>query len=125
MSSETRYTGPKDIAIIGMSALFPKAPNMRQYWQNIIDKVDGVTEGVDEWVGEYYDPEVKRPARIYTKKGGFIDRNTRFDPLEFGIMPNTVDGTSPDQFLALKGCKEALVDSGYWITRSGIKPAPV
>ncbi len=114
MSTETRIHGLKDIAIIGMSALLPKAQDTRQFWQNLNDKVDGVTEGVPDWVQHFYDPEMKETARIYTKKGGFIDRDTRFDPLEFGIMPNTVDGTTPDHFLALKACKEALIDAGYW-----------
>jgi acyl transferase domain-containing protein/thioesterase domain-containing protein/phosphopantetheinyl transferase/acyl carrier protein len=114
MSSETRFTGLKDIAIIGMSTLLPKAPDTRQFWQNLNDKVDGVTEGHPDWVQHFYDPEMTEAARIYTKKGGFLDRETRFDPLEFGIMPSTIDGTTPDHFLAMKACKEAMVDAGYW-----------
>lgn len=114
MSSAERKTGPQDIAIVGMASVFPKAHDVREYWQNLVDKVDGVTDGVPEWTQHYYDPEMKEVARIYTKKGGFVDRDLPFDPLEFGIMPSQVDGTTPDHFLALKACKDALIDAGYW-----------
>ncbi|MBS1261524.1 MAG: Phenolphthiocerol synthesis polyketide synthase type I Pks15/1 [Calditrichaeota bacterium] len=112
-SKRTSNRDHDDIAIVGMAAMFPKADSLRRFWQNLIEKVDGVEEGADDWVLHYYDPDSIDPARIYTKRAGFLDREMKFDPLEFGIMPNMVDGTTPDHFVALMVCREALRDAGY------------
>ncbi|MEC4982592.1 MAG: beta-ketoacyl synthase N-terminal-like domain-containing protein [Oscillatoria sp. PMC 1068.18] len=108
--STTRST---DIAIVGMSALFPKAKDLQTYWQNILNKVKAIADAPDAWAEPYFDPEAKENDRIYTRKGGFLGDLAQFDPLEFGIMPNSVDGGEPDHFLALKLAKEALKDAGY------------
>ena len=34
----------RPIAIVGMSALFPDAPNLHQYWDNIINKIDSIID---------------------------------------------------------------------------------
>jgi len=103
-----------DIAIIGMSCLFPGAPDLATYWNNILSKVDAVSDPPAEWEAErYYDPDSKENDRIYCKRGGFLGDLPRFNPLKFGVMPNSVDGTEPDQFLALRVAHEALTDAGY------------
>ncbi len=102
-----------DIAIIGMSALFPGARNMQAYWQNILNKVDAVTQAPKKWANAYLDADSRQNDRIYTSKGGFLGDLAQFDPMEFGIMPNSVDGADPDHFLALKVSRDALKDSGY------------
>ncbi len=104
---------PADIAIIGMSALFPGARDLRSYWQNILNKVDAVHDAPDTWAKPYFDPNSTENDRIYTRKGGFLGDLAEFNPLEFGIMPNAVDGGEPDQYLALKLARDALRDAGY------------
>ena len=61
-----------DVAIIGMSALFPGASDLKTYWQNIINRVSGIKDAPDAWVRNYFDPDSKENDRIYNKKGGFI-----------------------------------------------------
>lgn len=102
-----------DIAIVGMAALLPGAKDLRTYWQNILNKVDAVHDATDEWIGPSFDPNSKENDRLYTRKGGFLGKLAEFDPLEFGIMPNSVDGADPDHFLALKLARNALSDAGY------------
>ena len=102
-----------DIAIIGMSALFPGAKDLQSYWQNILNKVNAVQDAPDNWAKPYFDPDAKENSRIYTRKGGFLGDLAEFNPMEFGIMPTSVDGGEPDHFLALKLAKEALRDAGY------------
>jgi len=97
-----------DIAIVGMSALLPGAKDLRAYWQNILNKVDAVHDATDEWLGSCFDPNSKENDRLYTRKGGFLGKLAEFNPLEFGIMPNSVDGADPDHFLALKLARDAL-----------------
>ncbi len=102
-----------DIAIVGMSALFPGAKDLRTYWQNILNQVNAVQDAPDQWGKPYFNPDSTANDRIYTRKGGFLGDLAEFNPLEFGIMPNSVDGGEPDHFLALKLAWEALQDAGY------------
>ena len=49
----------------------------------------------------------------YCKRGGFITEFAEFDPMQCGVMPNSVQGADPDQFLALKVALETINDAGY------------
>jgi acyl transferase domain-containing protein len=102
-----------DIAIVGMSALFPGAKDLRTYWQNILNQVNAVRDAPDKWAKPYFDPDSTANDRIYTRKSGFLGDLAEFNPLEFGIMPSSVDGGEPDHFLALKLAWEALQDADY------------
>lgn len=100
---------PEPIAIIGMAGIFPKAPDIRAFWRNILAGVDAVGEPLPEWEADRY----LDSRRINTSHGGYLRELYRFDPGEFGIMPNSVDGGEPDQFLALRVARDALQDAGY------------
>lgn len=105
----------KGIAIIGMSCIFPGAPSVEAYWQNIEAGVDAVREPrADEWNAAWYkNKSDSNFGKIYCTRGGFITEFAEFDPLEFGIMPASLNGGDPDQFLALRVAAEALADAGY------------
>ncbi|HJU25726.1 MAG TPA: beta-ketoacyl synthase N-terminal-like domain-containing protein [Rhodanobacteraceae bacterium] len=100
---------PAPIAIIGMACIFPQAPDLATYWNNILNGVDAIGEPVPDWGAERY----LGAGRIRTQRGGFLKDLYRFDPREFGIMPNSVDGGETDQYLALRVARDALADSGY------------
>lgn len=103
-----------DVAIVGMACLFPGAPNIRAYWENILNKVDAISDPPDDWEAErYFDADSTANDRIYCKRGGYLGDLARFNPLEYGVMPSSLDGGEPDHFLALKVAKEALIDAGY------------
>ncbi len=102
-----------DIAIVGMAALFPGAKDLRTYWQNIFDRVDAIREGSEQWSTPYYDPHANSNDRLYTRRGGFVEDLADFNPMAFGIMPNSLEGADPDHFLALRLAQEALTDAGY------------
>lgn len=111
-------TGPAargDIAIVGMACLLPGAPDLDTYWQNIVSRVDAVTDPPPEaWeAGIFYQPDATTNDRVYCKRGGFIGPLTYFDPLAHGVMPRAVDGSEPDQWLALQVARAALADAGY------------
>jgi 3-oxoacyl-(acyl-carrier-protein) synthase/malonyl CoA-acyl carrier protein transacylase/phosphopantetheinyl transferase len=105
----------KDIAIIGMSAIFPGAPDLRTYWENIINKVDAIKEVPANRVdSRYFEGSVPAVDRFYCYKGGFIDDYAHFDPVAFGILPLAVEGMEPDQLLTLQLAYKALEDAGVW-----------
>ncbi|MGR3317251.1 MAG: SDR family NAD(P)-dependent oxidoreductase [Candidatus Anammoxibacter sp.] len=103
------------IAVIGMSCIFPKAANLADYWSNIKNGTDCITDVPStHWQKEdYFDNDPKKPDSTYAARGGFIDP-VDFDPLEFGITPNAVEATDTSQLLGLVVAKQALQDAGYW-----------
>jgi len=103
-----------NIAIIGMASIFPQAKNLQEYWQNIIQKVDCITDvPPSRWhIDDYYDPDPKAQDKTYCKRGGFLP-DIDFNPLEFGLPPNILEVTDISQLLGLVVAKEAMEDAGY------------
>jgi acyl transferase domain-containing protein/phosphopantetheinyl transferase (holo-ACP synthase) len=102
------------VAIVGMAAIFPGAPDLDTFWSNLVAGVDAVTPVPPERVDHvFFDAELTGRDHFYCDRGGFIDARTPFDPSEFGIMPVTAAGTEPDQLLALATASRALADAGY------------
>ena len=105
----------QDIAIIGMACLFPQSPTLDAYWRTILGRIDATSEGSLDWLGheDILDVEMADAFRLYTRRGGFLGDLARFDPRQFGIMPVSLAGSEPDQFLALQCATDALADAGY------------
>jgi 3-oxoacyl-(acyl-carrier-protein) synthase/acyl carrier protein len=103
-----------NIEIIGMASIFPKSNNLQEYWQNIIQKVDCITDvPPSRWsIEDYYNPDPKAPDQTYCKRGGFIP-DIDFNPMEFGLPPNILEVTDISQLLGLVVAKEAMEDAGY------------
>jgi polyketide-type polyunsaturated fatty acid synthase PfaA len=102
------------IAVVGMASVFPNSPNLREYWNNIINEVDCLTEvPASRWKWEdYYDSDPKAPDKTYCKRGGFIP-DIDFNPMEFGLRPNILELTDVSQLLSLVIAREAIKDAGY------------
>jgi acyl transferase domain-containing protein len=102
-----------DIAIIGMACVLPGAPDVRRYWENILHKVNSISDAPPEWEAElFYEQDTKADDRTYCKRGGFLGKLAQFDPFSFGIMPNAVDGGEPDHYMALQASQDAIKDCG-------------
>ena len=102
------------IAIIGMASIFPKATNLPEYWDNILKKIDCITDvPASRWaIEDYYDPNPNAPDKTYCKRGGFIP-DIEFDPVEFGLPPNILEVTDVSQLLGLVVARDAMEDAGY------------
>ncbi|MCS4301195.1 type I polyketide synthase [Chryseobacterium sp. BIGb0232] len=105
---------PLDIAIVGMECIFPGAKNLDEFWRNIILGKDSVTEVPDErWNKDlYYKPDSDESDVSHSKWGGFIPK-IDFDPLTFGIPPQSLAAIEPTQLLTLLVAKRAMEDAGY------------
>ncbi|MEZ6089876.1 MAG: beta-ketoacyl synthase N-terminal-like domain-containing protein [Pirellulaceae bacterium] len=106
---------PCDIAIVGMSAMYPGANTLRQYWRNILDKHYAVTEipSHSHWDWKlFYDPDPRAPDKIISKWGGFLSDQT-FNPFEYGITPRSLESIEPLQLLLLESMKRTLADACY------------
>jgi acyl transferase domain-containing protein/phosphopantetheinyl transferase (holo-ACP synthase) len=103
-----------EVAIIGMACVFPKAPDLQTYWQNIVSKVDAIGDPpLDRGFDQVYDPDSNANDRIYCKRGGYIEDLPLFDPAEDGVMPVAIDGAEPEHIMALKIARDALMDAGF------------
>ena len=102
-----------DIAMIGVAGVFPQAHNAQEYWDNILHKIDCITDvPPSRWnVDDYYDPDPDAPDKTYAKRGGFIP-DVAFDPLEFGLPPNILEVTDVSQLLALVVARDLMADAG-------------
>ncbi len=105
---------PSAIAIIGMGCILPGAPDLQTFWENILNKVDCIREVPGErwdWKA-YYDPDPKAKDKMYSKWGGFLD-DVPFDPVSYGMPPNSLPSIEPVHLLALEVVRAALKDAGY------------
>jgi acyl transferase domain-containing protein len=104
-----------EVAIIGLACTYPGARRMEQFWQNIVNKFDAITDvDPEHWDPDvFFDPDPNAEDRLYSKKGGWLPTTFAFNPIKFGIPPATVAGSEPDQFLLLRCAFEALLDAGY------------
>ncbi len=117
-STINRQLSQNNIAIIGMASIFPQAKNLQEYWENIIQKVDCITDvPASRWsIEDYYDPNPKAVDKTYCKRGGFIP-DIDFNPMEFGLPPNILEVTDISQILGLVVAKAAMEDAGYGESR--------
>lgn len=114
-----------DVAIIGMSCIFPGAKDLQTFWENILHKVDSTQEVPADRIDPIHFGKPETGVdRFYCNRGGFIP-DYRFDPQRFGILPLAVEGTEPDHLLTLDLVHQALEDAGvfekkYTLDKTGI-----
>ena len=100
-----------------MAVLLPGAADLDAYWRNLLAGTDAITDVPDgRWDADYYRPDsATGPAvadQVYCRRGGFVDELADVEVTRFGIMPNSVPGTEPDQLIALNVAAAALADAG-------------
>ncbi|MFJ8229751.1 SDR family NAD(P)-dependent oxidoreductase [Streptomyces sp. NPDC094448] len=112
--SGTAATG-REIAVVGLAGRYPGARTVHEFWRNLAEGRDCVTEiPADRWDhGLYYDPDRNAPGRTYAKWGGFLDGVDLFDPLFFNIAPREAAFMDPQERLFLECVHETLEDAGY------------
>jgi acyl transferase domain-containing protein/NAD(P)H-dependent flavin oxidoreductase YrpB (nitropropane dioxygenase family)/NADP-dependent 3-hydroxy acid dehydrogenase YdfG/acyl carrier protein len=109
----------RGVAVIGLAAIFPGAPDTDAFWANIVAGKNAIREVPPErWsVETYYDPAAVGANAAVGKKtpckwGGFLD-DVPFDPLSYGIPPKSLGAIEPVQLLSLEIARRALADAGY------------
>ena len=107
-------TVQRAIAVVGVGAILPEAPNAPAYWQNIKNKRYCISETPPErWnVADYYDPDPTAPDKTYSKIGGWV-RGFQFDWKKYRIPPKVAAAMDEGQQWAVTIAAEALADYGY------------
>ncbi|GLS91007.1 hypothetical protein GCM10007916_20750 [Psychromonas marina] len=101
------------IAIVGMASVFAETQNLEQFWDNIVESVNGIQDiPEDRWaIDDYYSSDKKDADKTYCKRGGFLPE-IDFDPMEFGLPPNILELTDITQLMSLVVARDVLADAG-------------
>lgn len=113
--AEIQTYGVQDIAIIGLSGRYPQAENVNEFWENMKEGRNCITEiPKDRWDWrEYYHEEKGKKGKIYAKYGGFLKEIDKFDSLFFKISPKEAEMLDPQERLFLETVYESIEDAGY------------
>ncbi|MEC3982459.1 polyketide synthase, partial [Amycolatopsis sp. H20-H5] len=107
--------GGEEIAIVGMACAFPGAPDLPAFWSTVLRGLDAVTEVPSQrWdQSVYFGQNAADPGAVTPSKwGGFLPE-IPFDPMAYGIPPNSMGSIDPAQLLSLEVARRALADAGY------------
>lgn len=106
------------IAIVGMSGRFPMAGNLTEFWDNLKNGKDCISEiPKNRWeIDGFFESDVEKAIDnncSYSKWGGFLENFENFDSLFFGISPREAMNMDPQERLCLEESYKAFQDAGY------------
>jgi acyl transferase domain-containing protein len=100
-----------DIAIVGMAGRFPGARTLEEYWQNLRDGVEALTETTDaDLTREGVSLKVRQARHV--RSGFTLSDIDMFDSAFFGINPREAEILDPQHRLFLECAWQALEDAG-------------
>ena len=106
----------RSVAVVGVGAVLPDAPNAPRFWENLKAGRYSITETPPgRWdPALYYDADPHTPDKTYSKIGGWV-REYEWSPLEWGlpVPPRVSDAMDRGQKWSVGACREALLDYGY------------
>ncbi|NHN25922.1 amino acid adenylation domain-containing protein [Flavobacterium jejuense] len=107
-----KYTG-LEIAIIGMSGRFPEADNINQYWENLKNGKDCISDFSKEEIINEGELESLVNDPLYVRSNAYLKNKKYFDSDFFGYTPHEAELMDPQVRIYHECCWEALEDSGY------------
>jgi len=119
--SGNRATGDRGkreraVAVVGVGAILPDAPDAAAFWRNLRESRYSITEvSPSRWDPDlYYDPDPKTPDTTYSRIGGGV-RDWAWDPFgwKLAVPPTVSDNMDDGQKWAIACTREALLDYGY------------
>src|SRR5512140_3141514 len=104
------------IAIVGVGAILPDAPNATAVWENVKKGRYSISEVTpDRWdPANYYDADPNAPDKTYSKIGGWV-REFAWDPVKWRlpIPPKVAAARDGTQRWAVACTRQALEDYGF------------
>lgn len=104
-----------EIAIVGVSGIFPKSDDLDELWDNLVAGKDLVSEiPQDRWEWKKYIVNSNTGEEMLcTKWGGFMNDVKGFDSSFFGIVAREAEKMDPQQKLFLETVWNTIEDAGY------------
>ncbi|PKU32508.1 fatty acid synthase [Limosa lapponica baueri] len=116
----------EDIVIAGIAGRLPESENLQEFWENLLNGVDMVTEDDRRWKPGIYG---------LPKRNGKLKDISKFDASFFGVHPKQAHTMDPQLRLLLEVSYEAILDgginpatlrgtdTGVWVGASGSEAA--
>jgi acyl transferase domain-containing protein/acyl carrier protein len=104
---------PQTIAVVGMSARFPGARSIAEYWDNLVAGLESITALTPEQLRDAGVPDKVAAQPHYVAARGLVPDHDRFDAAFFGYSPREAELMDPQQRLFLQHSYAALNDAGY------------
>jgi acyl transferase domain-containing protein/NAD(P)-dependent dehydrogenase (short-subunit alcohol dehydrogenase family) len=109
-------TAHRAVAIVGVGAILPDAPDVAAFWDNLLGGRYSISDvPTERWDPDwYYDPDPAAPDKTYSKIGGWV-RDYPWDPMAWRmpIPPKVADAMDPAQRWAVSCTREVLTDYGW------------
>lgn len=106
----------KPVAIVGIGAIMPDAPNAKLFWENILKGHYSIKDvPSDRWdTNLYYHSDPKVPDKTYSKIGSWVT-NFEFNPMKMRIPipPTVIAQMDFTQQWAIAASHQALSDYGF------------
>jgi acyl transferase domain-containing protein/acyl carrier protein/NAD(P)-dependent dehydrogenase (short-subunit alcohol dehydrogenase family) len=115
MSTNRQESESGAVAIVGVGAILPDAPDAHTFWENLKQGRYSISDVTDRWAEDlYFDPDPAAPDMTYSKIGGWC-RDYEWNPLgwRMPIPPKVSEVMDPAQKWAVAATREALMDYGY------------
>ncbi|HEX6100801.1 MAG TPA: beta-ketoacyl synthase N-terminal-like domain-containing protein [Thermoanaerobaculia bacterium] len=115
LAAASSASRPQAIAVVGMAGQFPQARNLDEFWQNLAEGKNCITQvPADRWsLQTSYQPGAAVPGKTNCQWVGALDEYDRFDPLFFNISPIEAENMDPQQRLFLQSCWHTIEHAGY------------
>jgi acyl transferase domain-containing protein len=99
------------IAVVGMAAFMPGSTDLGGFWRNVLTGRDLMTDvPASRWlIEDYYDPDPRATDKTYGRRGAFLPE-VDFDPVHYGIPPNSLPAIDTSQLLALMVAERVIAD---------------
>ncbi len=101
------------IAIIGMSARFPRSRNVQEFWEHLLAGEILISEFSREELRKAGVDDATLSSRDYVRRGSSIDDADCMDAEFFGLSRREAEVTDPQQRVFLECAWEALEHAGY------------
>ncbi|NWS73173.1 FAS synthase, partial [Crotophaga sulcirostris] len=93
----------EDVVIAGMAGKLPESENLQEFWENLLNGVDMVTEDDRRWKPGVYG---------LPRRNGKLKEINKFDASFFGVHPKQADTMDPQLRMLLEVSYEAILDAG-------------
>ena len=112
---EESGSNSEGIAVIGISGRFPGAKDVDEFWNNLKQGKDCVTEMPKErWdIDRFCSTDKNEKDKTYCKWGGVLRDVDKFDAEFFNISAREAQLMDPQQRLLLQEAWKAIEDAGY------------
>lgn len=114
-TNSARECGGESVAVVGIGGIFPDAPDLERYWDNIRQGHSATREVPDgRWAispDTVYDPTVGAVDHVYSRRGCFIDTLPPLaDLTDLNLAPEQLHGLDPLFHLLLHAGHRAFCD---------------